>query len=941
VSKELKKLRRTALMGSAATLLASFALGAGVTGASAQDADTAEEFDLEEVVVTGSRIVRKDFTSASPISVTSSADIQLSGFTRVEDMMNSLPQIEAAQTSFISNGASGTATLDLRGMGTQRTLVLVNGRRLQPGGLSQAPDINQIPAALVERAEVITGGASATYGADAVAGVVNFVMKDDFEGIEINAGISGYQHNNSNDYIQGLMDARGFEYPDGSNGIDGVSYNVDVLMGGEFADGNGHATVYATWRKVEEFLQADRDYSSCALSGSGTSCGGSANADVPNFYIGALNNIAFGFANRYTLDSNSNFINNDPANPNVYNYAPVNHFMRPDERWTFGAFIDYEINEHARPYMEVSFMRDRTDAQIAESGTFFAEQYDLPYETALINDAQRQWLTDQFGVGPGEQFSVYIGKRNVEGGPRANLISHNAFRIVTGVEGDITDTWSYDASFQYGSTTFISNYVNDFFAPNIREALEDENYDVFTYEGVTPEQAAGLTGTAILEGITKEYIFNAYVTGDLGATVPGAEDTMQAVLGVEYRKEVYQLNADTVFAEGQLLGQGGPTPSVGGGYNVKEIFGELIVPLPAAFELELGGRYSDYNTSGSTETFKIALSWNPIDEVKFVGSFNRAVRAANVNELFSPQSLGLWSGVDPCAGATPELTAAQCANTGVTAAQYGNISLSPASQYNGLFGGNPDLAPEKADSWTFGVIANPVAGLQMRVDFWDITLNDAIANIDPEIAVRQCGLTGDATFCDLVNRGNSGTLWLGTTGNVQGTLINTGGQHLQGIDVAADYTTDVGVGTVSAKIQGTYMLKKEIDPVGGLEGDDYDCVDDYTSNGCFAQPVWRHTMTVNFTPDSWWSLSAKWRYFGSVGGLGDGSIDDHIAAQSYFDLKASFDVNEHVGFLVGVNNIFDKEPPLVGGNYSTNANTFAGYYDTLGRYLHANVQVKF
>ncbi|WP_417462128.1 TonB-dependent receptor plug domain-containing protein [Kordiimonas sp.] len=936
MSKELKKMRRTALLGSAATLLASFALGAGVTGASAQEADTMEDFDLEEVVVTGSRIVRKDFTSASPISVTSSADIKLSGFTRVEDMMNSLPQIEAAQTSFISNGATGTATLDLRGMGTVRTLVLVNGRRLQPGGLSNAPDINQIPASLVERAEVITGGASATYGADAVAGVVNFVMKDDFEGIEISAGISGYQHNNSNDYIQGLMDAKNFEYPDGSSGIDGVAYNVDVTMGGEFADGNGHATVYATWRKVKEFLQADRDYSSCALSAAGTSCGGSGNAEVPNFYLGAPDDMDF--ARRWTLDPSSNFV--DGAS-NVYNYAPVNHFMRPDERWTFGAFIDYEINEHARPYMEVSFMRDRTDAQIAESGTFFAEQYDLPYESGLLNDAQRQFLTDTYGIGPGEQFGVYIGKRNVEGGPRANLISHNAFRIVTGVEGSITDNWSYDASFQYGSTTFVSNYVNDFFAPNIREALENVEYDVFQYQGVTPEQAGGLTGVAVLEGITKEYIANAYVTGDLGLTVPSAEDSVQAVIGIEYRKEVFDSNSDTVFSEGQLLGQGGATPSVEGSYNVKEVFGELVVPLPATLELELGGRYSDYSTSGGAATYKVALSWNPIDEIKFVGSYNRAVRAANVNELFSPQARGLWGGVDPCAGASPELTAAQCANTGVTAGQYGNISLSPASQYNALYGGNPTIDPEKADSWTFGVIANPMAGLQMRVDFWDIKLEDAIAIIDPEIAVRQCGLTGATEFCSLINRGNGGSLWLGNSGYVVGTNVNTGGQHLQGIDVAADYTTDVGVGTVSAKISGTYMLKKITDPVGGLENDEYDCVDDYTSNGCFAQPVWRHTMTVNFTPDSFWSVSAKWRYFGSVGGLGDGSVDDHIAAQSYFDLKASFDVNEHVGFLVGVNNIFDKEPPLVGGNFSTNANTFAGFYDTLGRYLHANVQVAF
>ncbi|TNE67601.1 MAG: TonB-dependent receptor [Alphaproteobacteria bacterium] len=928
-------------MGSAATLLASFALGAGATGVAAQDADTTS-IQVEEVVVTGSRIVRKDLQSASPLQITSAADVKLSGFTRVEDMMNSLPQIEAAQNSFLSNGASGSASLDLRGMGPNRTLVLVNGRRLQPGGIIQAPDINQIPAALVERAEVITGGASATYGADAVAGVVNFVMKDDFEGIEINAGISGYQHNNSNDYIQGLLDNRNFEYPSGSSGIDGVAYNIDIAMGGEFADGKGHATVYATWRKNEAFLQAERDYSSCALNAAGTSCGGSGNAAVANFYLGAFNDIDF--ANRWTIDSNSNFVD---GSSNVYNYAPINHFMRPDERYTFGAFVDYELNDYVKPYLEVMYMRDRTDAQIAESGTFFAEQYNLDYETSLLNDAQRQWLTDTYGVGPGEQFSVYIGKRNVEGGPRANLLQHNAFRIVAGTKGNLTDTWSYDASVMYGSTSFGSTYINDFFGPNIVEALNNEAYHVFTYGGVTQEEAQGLTGTAILEGITKEYIANAYVTGDIGVTVPSASDPIQLVFGVEYRKEVYELNADTVFQEGQLLGQGGPTPSIEGSYNVKEVFGEASIPLvqdaPGIqnLTLELAGRYSDYNTSGGNETYKAGLTWDPTDRVKVVASYNRAVRAPNVNELFSSQSEGLWGGTDPCSGANPTYSLAQCANTGVTAAQYGTITASPASQYNGIFGGNPNLDPEKANSWSVGVLVNPVDDLRIRVDLWDIKMTDAIGIINPQVVIQQCAETGEASFCDLIHRGNGGTLWLGTSGYIEGTNTNTGGQHLRGIDVSSDYSTEAFGGTVTAKLQGTYMLKKEIDPVGGLEGDEYDCVDDYTSNNCFPQPVWRHTLSLAYDSDSFWSVTAKWRYFGSVNGLENGGIDDHIAAQSYFDLKGAFDVTENVGLLVGVNNVFDKEPPLIGANYSTNANTFAGYYDTLGRYLHASITVAF
>lgn len=963
-------MRRSALMGSAATLLASFALGAGVTGVSAQDADT-EEFTVEEVVVTGSRIVRKDFSSASPISVTSSADVKLSGFTRIEDLMNSLPQVEAAQTAFISNGASGTASIDLRGMGTNRTLVLVNGRRLQPGGVySNAPDVNQIPAALVDRVEVITGGASATYGADAVAGVVNYVMDTDFEGIEITAGIGGYQHNNNNDYIQGLMDDAGFVYPSGSSGIGGKSYNIDMTMGGDFDGGKGHATIYATWRKDEEMLQGERDYSSCALNGTGTGCGGSGNAVVPNFYIGGVTaDGAFDWGNYdyWTLDSNG-FI---PSVGNVYNYAPVNHFIRPDERWTLGAFVNYEINDHFKPYLEVAYMRDRTAAQIAESGTFFAETYLLDYDTPLISDTQRQQLTDAFGLVSGDQFATYIGKRNVEGGPRASNLEHHSFRIVTGTEGEIGGGWTYNASFQYGSTSSSAAYINDFFAPRIKEAVEgvyDDGsgnavcdgattacipYEVFTLNGITPEAAGNLTGVGILNGITKEYIANAYVTGDLGITLPSASDAIQTVFGVEYRKEVFQRVSDEVFQNGLLLGQGGPTVSVAGDYNVKEVFAEAMVPLVQDAEfaqdltLELAGRLSDYNTSGSAETYKVALSWTPTDMVTFNASYNRAVRAPNVVELFIPQNQGLWGGTDPCAGANPTYTAAQCANTGVTAAQYGSIVASPASQYNGLFGGNPDLSPEIADTWSFGTVLRPTDDLVVRVDYWDIKLQDVISTASPSEVLDECALSGTAAFCDLINRSGGGSLWLGTAGYVTLTNQNLGARRWKGLDVLADYSTEVGSGMISAKLEGTYMLKKEVTEIVGVSTA-YDCAGT-VSGSCYPQPDWRHSLRVTYESDSFWSVSAKWRYFGSVENTdladnNDAVVGEAISAQSYFDLKGAFEINENTSMLVGVNNVFDKEPPLVGGSLlgtAGNANTFAGFYDTLGRYLHASVTFSF
>lgn len=945
-----KRYTRTALLASTTMLLASTISGATI----AQDAAVEEETTVETITVTGSRIVRKDLTSVSPLQITSSEEIKLSGFTRIEDMMNSLPQIDAAQTAYISNGATGTASLNLRGMGSHRTLVLVNGRRLQPGGLGQAPDINQIPGSLVERAEVITGGASSTYGADAVAGVVNFIMKNDFEGLEITAGISGFQHNNDNAYIQGLMDEKGFEYPTGSSGIDGKAYTIDMTMGSDFADGKGHATVYATWRKVEELTQASRDYSSCALNARGDTCGGSGNAIVPNFYVsdGTSGGFDWGNWDYWSLDaSGDGFI---PSVGNQYNYAPVNHFQRPDERFTFGAFVDYEINDNFKPYMEVSFMRDRTDAQIAESGTFFAETYIIPITSDIIDEAQRTQLIDAFGIDPVTgSFATYIGKRNVEGGPRAALLTHNSFRMVAGTKGDITDSWTYDASVVYGSTQYTSTYINDFLKTAVEPAIQDGSYPVFGYQEITADSAAVMTGTGVREGITKEYVVNAYATGDLGFQLPSAENPVQAVIGVEYRKEIIRRVSDTIFQNGLLLGQGGPRKSVAGEYDVKEVFAELMVPLvegaefAQSLELELGGRISDYNLSGTSKTYKVGLSWQPIDEVKFTTSYNRAERAANVTEYFSEQAGGLWSGSDGCAGETPTYTAAQCANTGVTAAQYGNILASPASQYNAIYGGNLDLSPEVVDTWSVGAVITPVDNFNLRVDLWDIKLANSIGGYAPATILANCAEDGDPFFCQWVNRGAGGSLWLGSAGSpgaggIIATNQNVPGDalHYRGLDIGADYSTEFDAGTLVARLQGSYSLKK------GAAGEDGSC-SGLVSSGCGPNPKWRHTMGVTWESNSFWTVKANWRYFSSLGYNVDPNpevtniLDTGLSSYSYFDLKATFAINENAALLVGMNNIFDKEPPMVGGSVSSNANTFAGYYDTLGRYLHASVTFNF
>ncbi|MFC0444293.1 TonB-dependent receptor domain-containing protein [Pseudidiomarina halophila] len=948
-SKMAKSIRLALMFGGASLAMS------GTAAAQAQaDEEQAEEAQ-ERITVTGSRIKRTDYESSSPVQITSSEEIKASGFTRIEDLMNSLPQVEAAQTSFIANGASGVATLDLRGIGVNRTLVLMNGRRLQPGGVySQAPDVNQIPAALVERVEVLTGGGSATYGADAVAGVVNFVMKDDFEGVEINVGASGYQHNNNNEYIQGLMDQRNFDYPNGGSGIEGKSYNIDLTMGGTFAGGKGHATAYATWRQINEMRQETRDYSSCALNSAGTACGGSSTAPLPNTFFAPIVNGEYDLDQEvwWSLNQDGSFSPYDGSN--VYNYAPVNHFMRPDTRYTMGAFVNYEVSDVFRPYMEISYMHDRTAAQIAESGTFYAFQARLDVDSPLFSDAQRQQFYDQFGPDV-EQVGAYIGKRNVEGGPRMNNLEHSAYRIVAGSEGYLSANWSYDLSFQYGSTSSSTAYVNDFYIPYVGQALGAEGYDscgegctpyqVFTPGGVTGEAADQLGGVAIMTGVTSQRIVNGYLTGELDATFPTSDLPTAAVIGFESREIDFERIADTIYQEGALAGQGGPTNSLAGGYTVKEIFSELSVPLAEgrpgieSMTLDLGLRFSDYSTSGKETTYKVALDYNITSDWKLRASYNRAVRAPNVAELFSATSVGLWQGTDPCAGANPEYTQAQCANTGVSASQYGNVDANPASQYNGLFGGNVNLDPEVADTYTVGIVANPTDNLNFTLDYWAIDIADVIGTVGAQNTLDQCALTGQAQYCDNVVRAPSGSLWRGSNGYVIATNVNVGEETYRGVDLNANYIMeDVMGGTVTARMNGSYYLEKYADSTG------QDCAG-LVNSVCFPQPDWRHSLTVTYSSDSFWTAQAKWRYFGEVGYDEDVDqlliADGGIKAQSYLDIVTTFDLNENTSLLFGVNNILDKEPPLVGGAIATNANTIAGFYDTLGRYIHANVTFRF
>lgn len=945
----MKKWNRDTLLRT--SVLAGFvAAGAAAAPAIAQE-EGAQQRDT--IRVTGTRIINPNLVSSSPITSVDAAEFNLSGTTRVEDLLNTLPQMSPSFDAFTVNPTTGFATADLRGLGTARTLVLVNGQRLQPGGIrSEAPDLNQIPAAMLSRVEILTGGASAVYGSDAMAGVVNFIIDRNFEGVSLTAGASGYQHNNRNSYLQGLMDARGFDYPTGNSGIDGRSYHVDFAVGSSFAGGAGHASGYLTYRKNDELLQGERDYSSCALNAAGTVCGGSSTAPIPSFFL--LHPDYQGFANQASGPWTTGMAP-------LYNYAPINHYQRPDERWTAGAFLSYEVSPMLRPYLDMMFAHTNTEVQIAESGTFFVNFFEFDCSNQLLGT-----MCADLGLDPADEVGVYIGKRNVEGGPRISAIESTSFRLVAGSEGDFGNGWEYNASFMYGANSSNEANINDFIPSvietNVLNCLDplllntSSCYDVFGIgPGVTPESAAALGGVGMRQGKTELYQVGAYVTGDTGFAFPGAAENISAVLGFEWRRSNFEVRSDTNMANGNFAGLGGPRPPIDGGFDVTEFYAEAGIPLFANLSAELGYRYSNYNTSGGANSYKIGLGWEPADIIRFRGGYNRAIRAPSVGELFSVQQISLWGGADPCAGATPEFTAAQCANTGVSAAQYGSIQSSPANQYNQFSGGNPNLQPETADTWTFGFVATPMNNLSVSVDYYYISIEDRIGSIGAQTILRFCGLTGDPFLCDKVNRNaTTGDLWLGsnlaTSGFVENLADNFGNLTWSGIDFSAAYATELLGGNLGVNFNGSIALKQEVEPLPGVNPDaTFDCAGNI--NTSCQTPTWRHTLRATYDMGSWWSASLRWRHVGSMDYVNTdgtpGATDQllignggELGAFNYIDLTGTFDVRPNTTLTVGVNNLFDREPPMVGGTLSLNANAPGGY-DQNGRFLFARVNLRY
>lgn len=949
--------------------------------------------DDDEIIVTGSRLDQTDLRGPSPIQSLGDEEIDIRGVTRVEELVNTLPAVFVGQTSQVANGASGTSTVNLRGLGAVRTLVLMDGRRLPYGsGSSAAANLDLIPAQLVERVEVTTGGESAVYGADAVAGVVNFIMKRDFEGLEIDIQGGKYYDGNSNSFAQAVNAAAEQPFPDESQWIGG-DFQASVTFGANTPDGRGNVTMFASYQNQSEIRQGETDVGSCAF-------GGAAPGPRSINGVGCVGSSTF----RRFFSAGDTFLEPDgtlvpfvggPAQ--TFNFNPDNFYQRPNERFTFVSMARYDITDNIEAFGDLSFVNNNTDAQIAFSGTF---------GRAFQINCDNPWL--QSGLGPdGDGAGTYFDLldcqgsedvsftnlyRNVEGDPRNSEIDITTWRMLGGFRGTFKENFDWEVFGQYARTRLIDISTGDLNFERVQDAIfvvDDGSGNPvcrsgnagcvpFNFLERTPDGGSLITqdavdyvqGTGIVTGESDQLVIGGTLAGDFepyGIKSPFATSGIQALIGFEKRRDGLERTPDDVsqIPGGRgLTGVGGGTLPISGTIDVFELFAEASVPLveDAPFMSQLvfdtAVRYSDYENRGAgtesgfdTDTYRFGLRYVPVDQFTVRAQYQRAVRAPNVFNLFLDQNTGLFDlsaddqgRFDPCATANPARTLEECARTGVTAAQYGNIPDNPAGQFNLVSGGNPELGPEIADTYTFGVVWEPtfVSDFTIAIDYFDITVEDALGTVPPTVSLERCLDSGDPQFCNLITRDSAGSLWLDNS-NFEGVstqTTNIAELTTSGVDVAIDWTLDPadygfdGVGTFSIDYDATFLDTLDTTPLPGAEV--VECVGFYAGNCGSPNPEYRHRMLTTWRSPFGVDVTATWRFFGET--EFDGSTDalsQTFDSANYMDLGFSWQANDVFRLRGGINNLFDREPNL-GTSVGTgvgNGNTYPGIYTPVGRYF--------
>jgi iron complex outermembrane recepter protein len=949
----LRAVRYALYMGTAA------AVGLTAAPAFAQDEGADKGETLETIVVTGSRIRRVDLETSSPVFVIDKSAIEKTGKLTIGDLLQEAPSIAGAATNpgVNNGGGAGASTVSLRGLGSQRTLLLINGQRVFYN------DVNSIPINMVERIEVLKDGASAVYGSDAIGGVVNFITRRDFQGMEASV-----------DY--GVSDADDGERKGGS------------LTIGHSSD-RGSMVVGLTYNKQDAVSAANRDYSQPALYYYHGAIFGLGSGTIPNGRYVLPRGVAESFGlncpagpanvSVTRIDGRPGTSSSDfrcyqgsgPGN-DTYDYSPFNILRTPQERAGLFAAGNYRISDNVEAYLEVFTNKTRSNYQLAPLPLI------LGSDSGAVISAQS--IYNPFGVTVNSG-----GIRMSLDGNRIGNFTTTSDQLNTGLRGSFGDTWTWDAGISWARVTQGSSFSGYYFKPGLRDAVgpsfRDANGNAFcgtpgaviancvpiNLLGLEDQTAAGRANLAELRKLSitpsqrfysNEKIARFNLTGEIVELPAGA---LSIALGGEYRKDYQSFTPDFASsindpAVGECQTSTDACRSASSGeLSVREFYAELFIPvlrdvfLAKSLNFTLGSRYSDYSAFGDTTNSKIGIEWRPIDDVLFRGTVAEVFRSPTISDLFGGVTPSADTYTDPCSGAGLNLSNPACA--GLAA---GFQQTTP--QTSALQGSNDQLLPESGKSFTWGVVYDPswLEGFSTSVDVWRIYLTDTIGILGTQTIIDQCYNFG--RYCNLFTRELTG---LGDIDFVNNRTQNVGRVDTSGIDLSFKYRLpETAWGNFRFALDTTYVSRYDSQKIQGDVTTQFNNAGSYVSSsrggdGNYAR--WRGYFTVG------WNLGAfdaSWRarYIGPtrVGALtpaGDGytvvipvspgSQSFRTGSLTYHNLQFGYKIEPlNTSLELGVDNVFDKQPPQL-FQFGFDSNTDARTYDTIGRYYWARVGVKF
>ena len=1027
--------------------------------ADAQTQDSAAPADDSggEIVVTGTLIKNPNLVASSPVAVVGRDELQLRQTNTAEEVLRDLPGAVPSIGSAVNNGNGGAAFADLRGLGNFRNLVLLDNVRITPSSTVGRVDLNNIPLALVERVDTLTGGAATTYGADAVSGVINFITRQDFAGVEVSASEQITQ--------------RG----------DGNVMRTDATIGANFDDGRGNAVLSIGYQKADPVYQGARRFSINNYTSTTGHAGGSGTT-VPG---------------RFTLGSVFNQINPSTGALQLpvvnFNFNPYNIFQTPFKRYNIYGAGHYDVADNIELYTRGLFSKNVVNTIVAPSGVFSSVAL-IPVSNPFLPAAARAQFcaTNDFdpstvgvqtltpaqcaaaaaATSPTDPafraFTTQIGRRFTEAGPRVSEFVTQMFDYRAGLKVGLTKSINLDLSGSYGESENRQTLQGYILTSRVRTALYSTSasscnlgpsptvitpvnglastlaaggasptagtgcvpLNIFGADGsVTPAMVSYLTANSSTTQKTGLGQARALISGDFGASSPFANDPIAFGVGAEYRHYTASQTADILAqSAGELGGAGGAVPNFQGAYEVSEAFGELIAPLVEdrplfhSLTLETGLRYSHYKVHApgdptyNTTTWKAAGTWEPVVGFKLRGNYQRAVRAPNINELFAPSNIGLTNlTTDPCrttrntAGVitysgplTNANLKAVCLLQGAPAASIGTIPNPTAAQANSTTAGGTYLKPEKADSYTVGLVFQPdfVPGLSITADYYHIRINHAISQPTPGDVVNACfgdanasGITAASVnnpFCRFFRRNPVTGDLSGDPASVGGlvfSLSNSGRILTDGVDVGLNYRRNLGVAKLNFTFNGNWTHRSEFQAIvpGSVIPPGYpgagtavpasaprECVGLYSPNcgspgsaGPNSAPgslqpkfTWNQRTTLSFDKID---VSLLWRHVSKMrvepgfvtfnGTIATGALagETHnfgrISAYNWFDLATRFAVSDNFDLTLTVQNLLDKQPPIVGSTIGSTSfdsgNTYPSTYDALGRRFAVGARLKF